>query len=133
MNIDKLKKVIQEANPEIMELKFGCYLKHKEGKSMVMGKFGNDWIDCVNERERRKVKDCKILGRPIRFADVLLAIEKKVKKSNRDSKREFELLSNYMEYLWAEIKNLLKKWDLRKDLDNQSDELKRFLDKLLVK
>ncbi len=138
MNIQKLKKVIQEANPEIMELKFGCEFKYQDRLHRIVQKIkGNMYLGGDGKiwsyEMLTQAKYLEILGRPIRLADVLLALEEQVKINMRDSKREVELLSNNMEYLWAETKNIIKYWNLKKDFDNQSDKCKELLVKILLK
>ena len=141
MNIEKLKKVIQEANPEIMELELGCYFSG-EGVSKglifrIMNRFPfgfnavyyHQGSGIVNgEFDIRKIK---ILGRPIRLADVLLALQR--------FSLDFLLIDDFLKMSYEEEH---KKhwntyegyWNLKdNNLDNQSDELHKLLTKLLVK
>ena len=104
MNIQKLKKVIQEANPEI----------------------------CVKFGDRTEIgtiyNGIKPSCRPIRLADVLLAI-----KQSGDE-YGYGVFENGNIY-WNKENNRTKTtWNLKdNNLDNQSDECKEFLIKLLVK
>ena len=43
MNIDKLKQVIQKANPEIMELNVGCEVEYKLKKYTIIGMALSRW------------------------------------------------------------------------------------------
>ena len=76
-------EVIQKANKGIMDLKFGCGLMRVENDAYTsIIKFRpnnelepfliNDWDCGWNEKDIRKT--FKILGRPIRIEDILLAI-----------------------------------------------------------
>jgi hypothetical protein len=140
-NYDQLKKVIQKANPEIMELKFGCEVIHGmakwkvvatiPGKTSVLITNGDeqDWFQ--QDTEKRY-----ILGRPIRLTDVLLAIDRR-KLWNETMKKEL----NYLEFdievekFWIGHKITHKSclWNLKDDnLDHQSEETKQFLVGLLT-
>ncbi len=91
MDIQKLKKVIQEANPE----KYVIKPKHNFGVGTAI---------------------------IFRLADVLLAMKS---KKNR-------VFNDQISLIVGGIKS--SKWNLAdNNLDNQSDELKRLLNKLLVK
>lgn len=137
---EQLKKVIQEANPEIMELKFGCEVivdgirednpgceydvviddRLKDGR-VVLGYFGEV-----------PLSQTKTIGRPIRLADVLLAIKKA--KDDDAWKYAIDAEGRFMRE-WGEGRHetVLEKWNLRDDnLDHQSEETKQFLIDLLV-
>jgi len=91
MDITKLKLVIQKANPEIMELKFGCevyceQIIEDETGAMVdlygtfVEKVGNEsqiLLDAEGCSGIFPYEDPEILGRPIRLADALVALKKK--------------------------------------------------------
>lgn len=72
--IDKIKEACIKANPEIMELKFGCqtsegiFLKQNDGN----GYFFTE--ENLNVVPRNEFKILGVNGRPIQLADVLLAI-----------------------------------------------------------
>lgn len=128
-NYEKLKEIIQQANPEIMELKFGnafieedtrtgyhivstdFFIKsdipfnviaRKEG-TQNFEHFASEWIE----------ENCKILGRPIRLADVILADRASLNAKLHE----------------MEIADM---WDLTNDnLDAQSDQTKQSLMDLL--
>ena len=133
-NYQKLKQTIQEANPEIMELKFGCELLNiddegiwrvfKIGEVNISNnkiKFYDDYFEIT-----------KILGRPIRLADVLLAWKRyyqnwlnEVQSVAPSGKSSFEKL---------DYNEIAKNWSLEDDnLDNQSSETKKFLIDLLTR
>lgn len=116
-NYEQLKAVIQTANPEIMELKFGCELEGGVTFISVNPKTNEYYILAGNKILKRN-EYRKILGRPIRLADVLLA-----------STLEW---SNIYEDRYL-LMNLLKLWNLKDDnLDHQSEETKQFLIDLLT-
>ena len=127
MNIDKLKKVIQEANPEIMKTNNKLdYLWDtiNEVGDGVLGKL---------EIEKSKLA-IKFLNRPIRLADVLLALDKVDEKvfwvKNTEWGGEFIYFDLKVD---GEVESHCY-WNLKdNNLDNQSDECKEFLIKLLVK
>lgn len=83
--IDFIRAKCIEANPDILKLEFGCWIKNKKtgSKWIYLGTDGEvvgifdldrelmaqpDWSDFQEE--------FKIIGRPIRLADILLAINK---------------------------------------------------------
>ena len=135
-NIEKLKQVIQEANPNIMALSLGCRIIEKRttlgwkgiivsetGQSKSYSKtypknFSKDtdeyyihYPEPVGISCWLRIDEIKILGRPIRLADVLIAIGKRYTSNWR----------------------ILHIWNLKdNNLDNQSDKTKQFLADLLV-
>lgn len=144
--MNKNEQIIREAcikaNPEIMELKFGCQI-HFIQQTWVFAGFGREdgltYMLTKTELEDGKgvfttIKDhsegrYEILGRPIHLADVLLAIEKLSKDVNIlvDSQGSIYVggLVN-----WQIIKNV--SWNLlQDDLSKQSEELKSFVANLL--
>lgn len=125
-NYDKLKQIIQAANPEIMELKFGCKVKFGQpkhsyfGKGIILNKnYAGNWlikteVDTTTTIPDKEIK--RILGRPIRLADVLLA--------------SFNTKEAYPE---NGVLIIVSKWNLSDDnLDHQSEETKQFLIDLLT-
>lgn len=105
MNIDKLKAVIHKANPELTRA-----FKTRNG-------FGE------------KMDDTVIDTRFIRLADVLLAAGNKI---TGDYWIEDNSL-NFMDDDADDIGTILWGWNLSDDnLDNQSDECKKFLTELLT-
>lgn len=152
----KLKMIIQEANPEIMKLKFGCEVEWGYEHSLnsiskvwriKKGKFINffDWqgnylmINFPGNKTNSKLlkEDIKIIGRLIRLADVLLAIEE---KTNGYDKIDGYLVNTIGDIARLKYKNsCLNKlsntvnWNLKDDnLDNQSKQTKQFLIDILV-
>lgn len=149
----KLKQVIQQANPEIMELQFGCEIENgyaAETNPHRIGMFvqhifrtarvnpgshirltnGKDFWETPKNNDK-----LKILGRPIRLADVLLTLRK--------VRKEIYMRSDGIFFNWYkfaspesghnEVKSTYIEWNLKNDnLDNQSDETKQFLIDLLV-
>ena len=131
---DKLKQIIQAANPEIMELKFGCRVRVKRSHgweepvtvidSSLDGE-GDGVISVVDdsgnveeELDTTLMPDTEIFGRPIRLADVLIAME---------------AITWFKDDLPKIGRFCLEIWNLKDDnLDHQSDECKEFLIELLV-
>ena len=105
--LEQLKKIIQEANPE------------------------KRWIKIAQEIPMRKVE------KPIRLADVLLAIDKSEKRTHKHIFNEVKHIQDgigdgdtfrVLDYIaWFG-------WNWKDDnLDNQSNECKKFLIDLLIK
>lgn len=133
-NYQKLKKVIQHAVPEIMELKFGCEVVCPSflGKQMKFRYAGKKhtggmelWsliTDTVNNEKVIANDELKyeVLGRPIRLADVVFAmgLEKFNTLDTQTLKRKSDILHL---------------WNFQDDnLDHQNDDCKEFLINLLV-
>lgn len=124
------------ANPEILELKFGCEIKggrviiceHRE----LTDDYAVNVVDCWGFSRTYIVHDVKskefqnqIIGRPIRLADVLMAIWAYVPEV-------YSVLSN------GDILNtdneVVARWELKyDDLDWQPLETRQFLYELLTK
>jgi len=136
-NYNKLVKVIQEAVPEIMELKMGCAIKFRrngETDFIASGKTGYKErpISTINFGSVR-LSVVKSLGRPIRLADVLMAYNE---IHDSMSAKRFAIYFNGQVVYWDddEKAHLECVWNLKDNsLDNQSDETKQFLIDLLVK
>ena len=120
-NYEKLKKVIQEAVPEIMKLKFGCEIyvhynvEGRIGKRILIAKPAKSgfapWLSGAVQTKNEG--NYRIIGRPIRLADVLMATQKGAKH--------------------IYINDVVDNWNLKdNNLDHQSDETKELLIKLLV-
>lgn len=116
-----------------MEWEFGCKVEDSSG----------EWL-LIQESDRKErmwcafngtgihyidLDECKILGRPIRLGDVLLAIRKK-----RDKDFNLHISREYVHFEGLPGEIISKKiWNLKDDnLDNQSEETKQFLIKLLT-
>lgn len=148
-NYQALKEVIQKANPEIMELKFGCEVLLKDFEKdfpnyvgIYAGRRWNKEIDkevdlVVHKKSGHRHlvqmdKKYEILGRPIRLADVLLAIDQKYSDGNIRFVSDGGYFWNWdLETSPNEYGAI---WNLKDDnLDNQSEETKSFLYELLCK
>lgn len=126
---DQLKKKIQEANPEIMELKFGCEVEDFSGVWKVI-KIAHNGVLAWNGAGVHYIYKYKILGRPIRLADVLLAMDA---KSNTPEGLHFPEENQVQTPALYIIGDVINRWNLKDDnLDNQSQECKDFLINLLV-
>ena len=163
-NYNKLKQVIQEANPEIMELKRGCRITidTKEFKEEVEGgiydyfvinndKWKHDnrtFIDVTiiggqqdgwdSQLRAHEMKKIEIFGRPIRLADVLLAMGKEhffehYIASDGDHALVYKTVCENEANEEIVVEPIAISWNLKNNsLDNQSDETKQFLIDLLV-
>ncbi len=146
--LQQLKAKIQEAVPEIMELKFGCEViiqdEEFENKQEI-GKFirlddkdGKDiWADVAVNRmvlvsgwwkykvlEGMFVKE--ILGRPITLENVLRAVEKELEDSE-------DFYVHYNGNMFVNPTNVKAEWKLGSPLQDQSEETIDFLHNLIVK
>lgn len=151
-HLETIRAACIEANPEIMELKFGCEVDAVKGvKTFFVGRNDiedeNYFIDIDQVGSEDTQFSCegncssKILGRPIRLADVLLAIKERYKNTTGFFMNQYGMFYQMID----ELKNpdstdsLLVKyktlgWNLRQDdLSLQSPECLAFLADLLGK
>lgn len=120
-NIEVIRKACVAANPEIMELKFGCEMRCKGKMLRYIGKDNGSSALIVDDGSLLFVDaigEVEILGHPIRLADVLEAARKVGYNSTED---------------WlAVITGIVTRYDLHKDsLTDQSDVCLAFLAALL--
>jgi len=115
--INKLKAIIQQTNPAITtDEQMVCDCGHLKHRHRSYREFGKDCELCKCQNF------LAVKGRPIRLADVLLAIQEFV-GDLRDSDNGVS----------ARALDVLLLWNLSDDaLDHQSDECKEFLIGLLV-
>jgi hypothetical protein len=129
MNIDKLKAVIQAANPEIMELtpEQTAIQQMAEHCDFVGDQGGLSAVNQIAESLNNET------GRPIRLSDVLLAMQK---LPNTDGNRHHVInrLGEFLLYEKGAPGMIVKPaWSLKDDnLDYQSDETKQFLTDILM-
>jgi hypothetical protein len=125
---EKIRAKVIEAVPEIVELKFGCGLSDGQDVKIVIRDWKSHW-ECDDRttfngtalmhydsgnRVLLAGRTYFILGRPIRLADILVAIE----KIPMDKEDAFDI-----PYRW---------WNLHNDsLDSQSDDCLKFLAEVL--
>lgn len=123
--VELVKAACVKANPSIMELGFGCELlfEVEPYNSHNLHRRKDDIFVVIDENPDAKILGkFEILGRPIRLADVLLAIGKKF---YFDSSFKGGISRNGG---WYENGQLLAEWNLRDDdLNHASDECKLFL------
>jgi len=120
----KLIEAIQKACPDIMNLEFGCNIRtgmqRNDGIDIIINYLKEtDTVYCESGWEFFG-KQVKILGRDITLADVLRAYDKV--KHIRIPQRIEDISELILDY-----------WDLTKNLQDQSDEVKEFLYKLIVR
>lgn len=153
MNIQALKKVIQEANPSIMELKFGCEVelpygmdeasngtilasisicpKHKRYSSCTEECEPDDGFMVLFGEETEGYGTFnllpnqfpQILGRPIQLQNVIFAI-----KNKQDIEEDKDLKIYQVDNLGI----MLNLWNLKENFDNQAPEVFEFLEKILL-
>lgn len=125
-HIQAIRAACIKANPEIVELKFGCEIELYDVKQKVISYKRNNWrlttdkSDCKMDASELKEK-VTILGRPIRLADVLLAIPRSIRERMEINHSAFGIYSQGHEF-W----NLLKD-----DLSLQTPETLSFIADLL--
>ncbi|KKL61319.1 hypothetical protein LCGC14_2196490 [marine sediment metagenome] len=125
---DKVEFIRQQAikaNPEIVELKFGCEVIIKDGKNGKIIYESDTGTLVIAGRELPitfKGSVTEIIGRPIRLADVLYAIKEKQKLYHKD-------LIGLIE---DKMINVMLSWNLKDDnLENQYEETIDFIYKIL--
>jgi hypothetical protein len=83
--IEAIKKVVVEANPSILNLDFGCEIQDETGfiDTVVRvfpkspdGEIVVKTLTFLGPGDGVYISKCKILGRPIRLADVMAAVAK---------------------------------------------------------
>ena len=114
--IEEIRKKAILVNPEIVELKFGCEIKYdNKNVRLVRQGFTGNWL--LETGLSVDISDYKIIGRPIRLADVLLAIMRKSDYNNPTRNETFDLI---------------RLWNCADDnLENQSEEMITFIHELL--
>lgn len=133
-NLEIVREACVKASPAILALEFGCRIKCRVGKSKTV--FENEFyvgepIFALQEGERPYFRNhlamripkesiVEIIGRPIRLADVLVAI----------SDPRLIITSHRGEFRWEGVESAY--WDLKNDdLEKQSPECIDFLTSLL--
>lgn len=134
-----------KAQPEIVELKFGCYVKRRSNGDLrnrsagkigfVIKKYpnpsavgvvfeGNETMSAVLNNE------IEIIGRPIRLADILLAIGQSKKNADMEYgiRANGVFLTDFCEKAVFNENDEIIAWDLKNDdLSKQSPECLQFL------
>lgn len=152
MGGEKLKavrKVIQESNPEIMEMKLGCEfddigtgghgiylgLSHDTssyGDGKLLHKFFKD-DGCISQMGRGEIHLAgNNLGRRITLEDILISLEKHTGVS-ADEFASADKVTCKGNVLWDTDFRIMANWNLRKTLDDQSEETISWLHEVLVK
>ena len=129
--IETIRQVCIKANPEIVELKFGCEVINNGISRFVTENRGNEIVTfsggiSFSNKIKAFMENFEIIGRPIRLADVLLAIkdipvEKKINILGNDHMPQNSTLAHIVTF-----------WKLDKDdLTIQSPETIAFIYELL--
>lgn len=132
--LDEVRAAIIKAVPEIVELKFGCELKTSKGFYVTLIGHKDDWytwkrhedglISAGDDAGDADGLPELIIGRPIRLADVLVAIDEKCPS-------KYFVNSNGA-FIRIDTKWRMVAWKLWSDsLENQSDECIDFIHSLL--
>ncbi len=134
-NLEIIRQACIKANPEIIELKFGCQIIHNNtGKIITITNFdekepyyGFSFVDggivpLFASGENKK--ELIIIGRPIRLSDIIFTLYK-----NKKAQYFGGMLDNNSIYFANRIS-----WDLlHDDLNLQSEPTKKFIANLLKK
>lgn len=72
--IEAIRLVCIVANPEIVELKFGCMLDFGDGLEIFVKEIGDGSYLTNLGRYHGQITRSQIIGRPIHLADILLAM-----------------------------------------------------------
>lgn len=126
----ELIKYIQGEIPSILDLKFGCKVRRKDGRytknyldniGIFIGKSYTNNNVVIKFEKNNAVSICekselKIIGRPITLSDILRVIGKSEIESKTDIR--YHLIDN--------------EWNLEKDFNNQSEEFYNWLYDLLI-
>ena len=138
MNHEKTIKRIQDLVKSVMELKEGCWVRHKTYKPKNIGKIIDvdkgyciKWEDEKSFETEHTICDFKILGCDITIAVVLQALE----KVNTIEKENYCITPNggicFMGYA-GRFYHQVSNWNLEKDnFNDQSEETKTFIGELL--
>lgn len=138
-----IREACIKANPSIKDLVFGCQIKVEKGIATIY-EANDQVIEAVQldkpeigyrwavNKPRETVNDFEIIGRPIRLADVLLAVK-------LFGRKRVPWMVDEMGFFWARDNDkkviffgLEKQWDLFKDdLTQQSEETIDFIYELL--
>ena len=132
--LKELEKIIHKAVPEIMELKFGCKVKDKSDNQIMEFLLEEEKTVLSKTRNYFSVKgktfvtlilasSFEILGRDITLEDVLVALG------------EAKYCIDAMGQMWIDYSDDDRKaqWVFNKSLENQSEDLIKFLHEILCK
>lgn len=130
-NLEKIREKCIEANPSIMELKFGCETDY----GVITGIDGVRLkLDCTERYVSKGQVErgvAKIIGRPIRLADVLLAVDEIESGYSIGTDGRFQYLDVDGNLEWC-TKPYAVSWNLKdNNLENQSEETLQFIADLL--
>lgn len=135
---EAIRKACIAANPEIVELKQGCFVEDFfKGTLEILAKYEIEGESPVYDfvfRGENEVSvarsprgNWEILGREIALADVLLAMSKKTEFSSR----VYGISTYGGFYGYSEAGKLDAEWNLKQPLSGQSDEVVDFIYELI--
>jgi hypothetical protein len=150
--IEYIRKACIEANPEIVELKFGCEVIIEDEPALIIntftkGRWGYWEIqyqrDIMHERYKWKnsrlkgnylrSEFTKIIGRPIRLSDVLVLVAHTVPAPKSEATLMNEkVMSNKFKLFDQRINGVVSRWEWKDDnLEHQTPETIDFIFNLL--
>lgn len=137
-NIKIIRAACVAANPSILDLVFGCEVAHASGKMTIVSDYYSDLDtklftlrgeagNIFRESQKAAKQHYEILGRPIRLADVLVAIKEKSQTIEGLADDKFIVFDTGIQRLVYQ-----GLWNLRADrLEDQSEETLAFVAGLL--
>ncbi len=133
--LEAIRQACIKANPEIVELKFGCLISgfgHHRSPVVCLDKDYTAFLHAptliTNDKTKNVQANYEIIGRPIRLADVLLALHRTSRTQNVSINT---LVGTMMNHNFTRD-DLNKHWDFYKDsLDEQPEETISFIYELL--
>lgn len=151
--LQTIRQACIEANPEIVELKFGCEFESKGEKFIFIRDDGVSYQVMFPEEYVSgfaRENDIKIIGRPITLADVLMAVKEADNPFVLDVKANGDYFTIYVREtnlypavvgVVSAMDKLMKKtkgfsgrvWNLALPLSGQSEETLDFIIKILEK
>lgn len=125
-SLQLIREACIKANPDIMKLQFGCEIETTRDKTRGIVIAAREFdVDVMLEGVRRSIGNRHVVsfGRPIRLADVLLAIQKNAHPNNWPKIDVFGYMTGPSKCIG---------WNLLSDtLTDQSDETIEFIANLL--
>lgn len=142
---EEIRKACIKANDEIVELKFGCVVEVKNelpDKAIYISEASGNcgqihfnpsttyFLKHEIEGSIEVSKIGKIIGRPLHLEDIMLAVKELAYKDVKGFKIRWTPFGEVK--TWKDdCPEILKRWNLKKSFENQSEETKSFIHGLL--
>ena len=134
-NLKTIREACIKSNPSILNLEFGCEVIFNTRKLFITGHALSDEKqvligDKFESKYFVKKSDLEIIGRPIRLADIVLALHTKLSPTQDLIFKE--IADKVIQDIRNQIMEVVVRWNLKNDnLENQSEETLQFLAELL--